>query len=106
MPSSRESTGGVASQARTVDRLRADTDAGLTGDKVQWPDPAAAPMGTDDEAAGVPGHMMTAGDQPEPTGAPHPPQHRHGLGGARIHLLVTLVIAVIVLGAVLLRAMF
>lgn len=33
-----------------ADRLRADIDAGRTGDKVPFPDPAAAPLGTDDEA--------------------------------------------------------
>ncbi|MBS7539496.1 hypothetical protein [Ancylobacter lacus] len=38
----------------TVDRLRHDIDRGLTGDKVPFPDPAAAPLGTDDEAAGTP----------------------------------------------------
>lgn len=36
----------------TSDRLRSDIDGGRTGDKVSWPDPAAAPLGTDDEAAG------------------------------------------------------
>lgn len=34
------------------DRLRADIDAGRTHDKAPFPDPAAAPLGTDDEAAG------------------------------------------------------
>lgn len=38
----------------TVDRLRYDIDSGRTGDKVAWPDPAAAPLGTDEEAAGTP----------------------------------------------------
>lgn len=41
------SGGGVA-------RLRDDIDSGRTGDKVAAPDPAAAPLGTDDEAAGTP----------------------------------------------------
>ena len=36
-----------------VDRLRADIDSGLTGDKIPANDPAAAPLGTDDEAAGA-----------------------------------------------------
>lgn len=36
----------------TIDQLRADIDAGRTGEKVAHPDPAAAPLGTDDEAAG------------------------------------------------------
>jgi len=40
--------------APTIDRLRYDIDCGRTGDKVAWPDPAAAPLGTDEEAAGTP----------------------------------------------------
>ena len=38
----------------TADRLRKDIDRGKSGDKVGFPDPAAAPLGTDDEAAGNP----------------------------------------------------
>lgn len=34
-------------------RLRARIDQGRTGDKVAFPDPAAAPLGVDDEAAGA-----------------------------------------------------
>ena len=34
-------------------RLKAAIDRGETGDKVAFPDPAAAPLGTDDEAAGT-----------------------------------------------------
>lgn len=34
-------------------RLRNRIDRGLTGDKVPATDPAAAPLGTDDEAAGT-----------------------------------------------------
>jgi hypothetical protein len=34
--------------------LRGDLDAGHGRDKVNYPDPAAAPLGTDDEAAGTP----------------------------------------------------
>ncbi|MGF1605085.1 MAG: hypothetical protein ACFB22_01990 [Rhodothalassiaceae bacterium] len=37
----------------TADRLRADIDAGRTGDKVAWPDPATVPLGTDAEAGGA-----------------------------------------------------
>ena len=36
----------------TVDRLRADISGGLTGEKIDFPDPSAVPLGTDDEAAG------------------------------------------------------
>ncbi|GLK73966.1 hypothetical protein KHC23_00970 [Ancylobacter dichloromethanicus] len=35
-----------------ANRLRDDIDAGSTRDKVAFSDPAAAPLGTDDEAAG------------------------------------------------------
>ena len=38
----------------TADRLRRDIDSGATGDNVAFQDPAAAPLGTDDEAAGTP----------------------------------------------------
>ena len=38
----------------TISRLRADIDQGKTRDKVAFPDPAAAPLGTDEEAAGNP----------------------------------------------------
>lgn len=42
--------------ARKVEsgRLRAMTDAGMFGDKVAHFDPAAAPLGTDEEAGGTP----------------------------------------------------
>jgi hypothetical protein len=36
-----------------ADRLRADIDSGRTGDKVAFPDPSAAPLGTDEEAGGM-----------------------------------------------------
>ena len=35
-------------------QLRGDIDSGRTGDKVGGFDPAAAPLGTDEEAAGTP----------------------------------------------------
>jgi hypothetical protein len=38
----------------TTARLRHDIDRGRGGDKVDNIDPAAAPLGTDDEAAGKP----------------------------------------------------
>jgi hypothetical protein len=38
----------------SVDQLRAEIDRGATGEKTDNADPAAAPLGTDDEAAGAP----------------------------------------------------
>lgn len=40
--------------ASNVSQLRHDIDSGRTGDKVPVTDPASAPLGTDDEAAGFP----------------------------------------------------
>lgn len=37
-----------------TDQLRHAIDSGRAGDKVNFPDPAAAPLGTDSEAAGTP----------------------------------------------------
>ena len=71
--------------------LRRRIDAGETGDKIGVADPAAAPLGTDDEAAGTPptpARVRTALDQetrlgdeagPEPGRgrvAPHEPTDR------------------------------
>jgi hypothetical protein len=39
-------------EKRNWAQVRADTDSGKTGDKVDFPDPAAAPLGTDEEAGG------------------------------------------------------
>ena len=41
-------------RAPTTAKLRYDIDRGLGSDKVAALDPAAAPLGTDDEAAGTP----------------------------------------------------
>jgi hypothetical protein len=38
----------------TTERLRADIDSGRTRDKVRHLEPAAAPLGADEEAAGTP----------------------------------------------------
>ncbi|MBX9760175.1 MAG: hypothetical protein K2Y29_15465 [Beijerinckiaceae bacterium] len=43
-----------ASSRLYPETLRGAIDSGRTGDKVNFPDPAAAPLGTDDEAAGFP----------------------------------------------------
>ncbi len=46
----------------TTDQLRDDIDRGRTGDKVHFPDPAAAPLGTDDEAGGHAPHPRTVAE--------------------------------------------
>lgn len=39
-------------QVPTTDQIRNAIDSGMTGEKVEFPDPAAAPLGTDAEAGG------------------------------------------------------
>ena len=39
---------------KTTAQLRNAIDKGRTGDKIAWPDPAAVPLGVDEEAAGTP----------------------------------------------------
>lgn len=46
--------GGSTDAVPTSDALRHRTDFAGTADKVPFPDPASAPLGTDDEAAGRP----------------------------------------------------
>jgi hypothetical protein len=60
-PQRRNNRGSAAASRR-----RAAIDRGLTGDKVPGFDPAAAPLGTDAEAAGAP---PVAADPPLPEGA-------------------------------------
>ena len=45
---------GNASKTPTVDQLRKEIDRGQAADKAPGVDPAAAPLGTDDEAGGNP----------------------------------------------------
>lgn len=52
MTVNRESGG--RSPPANPDRLRQRIDRGEGADKIDYPDPAAAPLGTDDEAAGHP----------------------------------------------------
>lgn len=91
------------SNTRTIEQLRHDIDSGRTADKVAVGDPAAAPLGADDEAAGTPvsrGRLARA--QVELEGRPPPPR------GARERLCVAilgvgagvavLVLAVLALG--------
>jgi hypothetical protein len=44
----------MPNKSSNVTHLRRDIDSGRTGDKAPGFDPAAAPLGTDEEAAGTP----------------------------------------------------
>jgi len=59
-------------------RLRDAIDRGLTGDKVPASDPAAAPLGTDDEAAGTTTPSFDARDAVVPKDQRIPPGQKKG----------------------------
>ena len=68
-----------------VDRLRFEIDSGRTGDKVAGSDPAAAPLGTDEEAAGTPIPPHAIGQARALEGSrPHEARPDHGPGHAWI----------------------
>jgi hypothetical protein len=93
---------------RNVDQLRNDIDSGRTGDKVPYPDPAAAPLGTDDEAAGTPpgterlrrlerGAPGSPGDE-----ATHVGERRRGRDRRSVGWLVSIGIGTVVLALLVL----
>jgi hypothetical protein len=61
-----------------ANRMRADIDRGLTGDKVPATDPAAAPLGTDDEAAGTTPPHGVSRDAVVPGNPRMPPGQKKG----------------------------
>lgn len=61
-----------------ANRMRADIDRGLTGDKVPATDPAAAPLGTDDEAAGTTPPHGVSRDAVVPRSQRMPPGQKKG----------------------------
>ncbi len=85
---------GIARSASS-ERLRSDIDRGRTGDKVAWPDPAAAPLGTDEEAAGipVPPHAAEAAHRLE-TQNPSRRPRRSGFGHAWLLIAFAFVLAI------------
>ncbi len=84
-----------------TDQLRDDIDRGRTGDKVDGPDPAAVPLGVDEEAAGTPlspAHIQTARDR-EGARRAVAPQQRHGLGMAWFLLGFAALVAIGIIAA-------
>lgn len=83
-------------RGNTTAQLRHAIDRGLTGSKVAARDPAAAPLGTDEEAAGTPPHpdvvartLQREMSNPAAAHAHRPEPVRH-----RTTLMVVLVIGI------------
>jgi hypothetical protein len=78
----------------TVDQLRADIDHGRTGDKVASSDPAAVPLGADEEAAGTPvSSKQAAAARLHETAIEHPRKSR-STSGTWLALIVLVSLAI------------
>lgn len=88
-----------APQHSTPERLRDDIDRGATGDKTPGIDPAAAPLGADDEAAGMPPQgAALPGEHQRPKRGPVPPSaSAGGVAGPGYWLMWGLVLVVFIL---------
>ena len=81
-------------QVPTTEQIRDDIDSGATGEKVGFPDPAAAPLGTDAEAGGHPPTVAERAMEARASTEHHP---RSPMDGRLIYLGVVLVVAVLIL---------
>jgi hypothetical protein len=87
----------------TADRLRHDISRGKAGDKVDHPDLAAAPLGTDDEAAGKPPTLEERWIAAAETAPSKPPEERlFGVEGFYAAMIIA-IFAVFVTAVVTLR---
>lgn len=105
-PDRPEEAAAKRSEPPTTDQLRDDIDSGRTRDKVAHPDPAAAPLGSDAEAAGappLPEEVAMARRHEATRGVPEqPPSSRAasqsgGYGSRIIWLVVAAVVVAIIL---------
>jgi hypothetical protein len=90
---------GLMSPHDTLEQLRADIDSGRTGDKVSAPDPAMAPLGTDDEAAGTPPSPASiALTRRLENSHPHQSKTQTGLGHAWMLIAIVIALAAAIVG--------
>jgi hypothetical protein len=89
----------------TIEQLRSDIDHGRTGDKVEGSDPAAAPLGADEEAAGtaVPSSAVRAARDLERKRGPNAAREKRSLGAAWVLIGFIVVLAIGVLSWMFLR---
>ena len=84
--------------AATVEQLRRGTDQGRTRDKVPGFDPAAAPLGADEEAAGTPVSPERVAIDRENSVDEGP---RNNEDGAKwVYIVIVVVVATVLVGAI------
>jgi len=86
-----------------VQRLRSRIDSGDTGSKIGAVDPAAAPLGTDDEAAGTPPTLAAArlaiDEEVGKPGRGRVPPHEPTEKGVPWSLIAMLILIIVIAGA-------
>ncbi|MDB5621879.1 MAG: hypothetical protein JWR39_442 [Devosia sp.] len=92
----------MADNAPTTDQLRHNIDSGATGEKIGFPDPAAAPLGTDAEAGGSP--PTKAERKLDAASRPHF-RNEHKLPGTALYAMFVAIGATVLIGATLLGSM-
>lgn len=89
-------------QNDTVDQLRSDIDAGRTMDKIRASDPAMAPLGADEEAAGTPlsaEAISMAREYEQQIRTRHPvPRRRIGYAWILIGFIIALATLIVLVG--------
>ena len=79
---------------RNVDQALDRIDRGQTGEKVDWPDPAASPLGTDAEAGG---HPVTGQELAiDTTNADQATPRRFALGAVVAYAAIACILLVVV----------
>lgn len=86
-------------EPHTTAQLKHDIDSGLTQDKVAMFDPAASPLGTDDEAGGAPADderiMLAEATEENPVRYTDTQQK----GGWTVYLMLTVLVGIGVMAA-------
>jgi hypothetical protein len=100
---STESTPPRNTAPENTEQLRERIDRGATGDKVDFPDPAAAPLGTDDEAARRPASREASKAAPRRAFDAIEAGSRKASAGGRVMviLVVTMIVTAVCLVAVI-----
>jgi hypothetical protein len=88
------------SPAQNPDQLREQIDRGETGDKVDFLDPAVAPLGTDDEAANRPSQSVAMAPERVADHAAIEAGSRKPSSGGKVMVLVLTVAAIAALAMI------
>lgn len=98
MAQTRRASPDRAGKGANAQQVRDDIDAGRTRDKVDHPDPATAPLGTDAEAGGAPASMQSTRADREPQADAGRSGREESRPAARPWLIALIVAIVVVAG--------